>query len=436
MKINEINQPQQVDEGIRDSLTGLSQSLIGDYGTAAIKGMFTGKGTKKQLEYDTFFKDFFNDAVTSLQNGIKSGIVDKNLSMSGIPAPAGDGEVDPPTVTPEPGEPGGGPTPGPTPGPTSGGGITTGGSISGRSPTTSMSITRSAAPGSPTSTTTPGAPTPKTSATAPAVAAKKAQQQTTQNINNYIKQAAQTLNTATDKNQKIALTKELVNAMADRQGSPEWNNALATVQQIIKRGGVDPGFANAAIGNLKAGKTMSEAWRIYFANKLIEAVGLTWKDLGLCVLKENKKYFVASTKFAKLNYIFESILEADTGVKSVGDYMLEWFTAWMGGTAWDSYKPKIIQLCQNIENSYRKGNWKEAIRTLAKAAYAIPGVGKAKGLANVPGAAGSEAPGATKKPTADFGAPSGGSSTLAAQLDALKKEDPEGFKRYMDSLRS
>ncbi len=384
MKINEIKEPSNVNEGVGDAVGGLSRALVGDYATSAIKGMFTGKGTKEQLRQDVFFKDFYNDAVTSLQNGIKSGIVDASLSGSPSAAP-GEEPVDPNSVQPAAGEPG-----------------------------------ANAAP----------------SATSNAVTAKKAQQQTTQTINNYIKGAASAINSTTDKKQKIALTKELVNSMADRQGSPEWENALAGVQGIIKRAGVDPNFAATAISNLKAGKTMSEAWRVYVANLLIESVGLTWKDLGLCVLKEGKTYYIAETRFVKMNNIFESIMEQTEGAKSISEYMLEWFTAYMSGTNWESYRPKITELCKNIEAAYNKGNWKDAIKTLAKAAFAIPGVGKAAGAKNINGQQGS----AANKTTQDFGA--GGSQQndvrdLLSQADiaAAVKKNPALASKYSAYLK-
>lgn len=366
MKINEIKQPTTVNEGVGDMLGGLSRALVGDQATSAIKGMFTGRGTKSQLTQDIFFKDFINDAITSLQNGIKSGVIDTRLTSEPTTTSSsttpGAHDVDPSKVTPAPGE--------------------------------------------------PGAP----SATSNAVAAKKAQQQTIQTINNYIAGAAKAINSTNDKKQKIALTKELVNSMADRQGSPEWENALAGVQGIIKRAGVDPTFAAIAISNLKSGKTMSEAWRVYVANRLIESVGLTWKDLGLCVLKEGKSYYIAETRFVKMDMIFESIMEQTEGAKSIGDYMLEWFTAYMAGTNWESYRPKIAELCRNIELAYRKGNWKAAIKTLAQAAYSLPGSGKAKGVQNAN--AGQQRPATQTK--MDFGA--GGQQTDAVR-DLLSQSD-------------
>lgn len=321
MKISEINQPKQIDEGI-------GSALIGDRAAAAVRGFFSGKGTKHTMYQQAFLKDFYQDAITSLDNGIRGGFVNPNLASDEA---AGDttsaGTIDPASAKPEAGAPG------------------------------------SAAPATPTASGTPGADAAK---------ATKAQQQTTQTLNNYIKQAAQTINSTTDKNQKIALTKELVNAMADRKGYPEWDNALATVQQVIKRGNVDPNFATTAINNLKAGTTMAEAYKIYYMNMLVESVGLTWNDLGLCVIKKNGNLYLAEQKFAKMDSLFESImnLTENQGV-SIRKFMTDWFAAYMTNTKWESYKAQVEPMLQAIEDTYAQDKGKKAIKQLAKTAFSI-----------------------------------------------------------------
>jgi len=47
--------------------------------TSALKGAFTGQGTQQQLTQDIFLRDFYQDALTSLKNGIKGGLVDPSL---------------------------------------------------------------------------------------------------------------------------------------------------------------------------------------------------------------------------------------------------------------------------------------------------------------------------------------------------------------------
>jgi hypothetical protein len=318
MKISEFNKLEEQIKQEKQKLDELSLStFIGDLGSGMVKSAFSGKGLKQQMIQDMFLKDFYDDAITSLDNAVKGKLVNKDIKGT----LTGTQEVDPSEVGPN--------------------------------------QDASAAQTAPAGTT------------AGAVAANKAQQQTSQNINNYVKQAAQEINKTTDKNQKIALTKELVNAMADRQGTPEWNNTVKGVEGIIKRAGVDPGFANTAITNLRAGKTLSEAWRIYFANKLVESVGLTWKDLGLCVLQEGSNYYIAESRYVKLNQLFESIVEAtDGGQQSVGQYMLAWFNQYMTGVDWKASEATVLPLIQAIEDSYPSG-YKSAVKTLARTAFAI-----------------------------------------------------------------
>lgn len=146
-------------------------------------------------------------------------------------------------------------------------------------------------------------PSPTRQASAPATTPNRAtaartSQQTQQNLNNYVRGVSQQLSQVTDRNQKINLTKELVNFMADRKGYPEWNNALRTAEYVLKKN-TDPKFATAAIQRLRAGQRMDlnpsglkEEWKIALLTMLIEGAGLTWKDLGLSVLLESnsKKY--------------------------------------------------------------------------------------------------------------------------------------------------
>ena len=110
---------------------------------------------------------------------------------------------------------------------------------------------------SPNAAAQPVASPSATSAAGPGAAAQqanKSQQATQQNLNNYIKKASAQINAAGSREEKINLAKELINAMADRQGTPEYDSAMGTVKQIVKS--VDPKFAQGALANLASGKTM------------------------------------------------------------------------------------------------------------------------------------------------------------------------------------
>lgn len=404
MKISEFNKPNQsLQESEQLDELALS-SFVGDFGAAAIKSLFTGKGIKHQMIQDMFLKDFYEDGITSLENAIKGGLVDPkirgtDLGDGGSGEGAATGEVDPSAVAPAPGEPGA---------------------------------------SAPAASSTPGAA---------GAAAYKAQQQTSQNINNYIKQAAQAINSTTDKNQKIALTKELVNAMADRQGTPEWNNTVKGVEGIIKGAGTDPKFAAAAVGNLRAGKTMAEAWRIYFANKLVEAVGLTWKDLGLSVLKEGKTYYVAERKYLKLNNLFENIvnLTETDGKQSISQYMLNWFNQYMTGVNWQPQKQLILSTLTDLENTYPKG-YKDKIKTLAKTAFALSKsstampIGMKDELSKMKDPNAQAAAQAAGRDSATPAQPAGGKLPLTADelkagLEQLAADNPEEYNNLVTTFK-
>ena len=195
-------------------------------------------------------------------------------------------------------------------------------------------------------------------------------------MNQYIQAAAKTINATPNKAQKIALTKELVNYMADRKGYPEWQNGLATVNQVIKKGNVDPNFANAALAKIKTGQRMAEAWKIFYINKLIESVELTWEDLGLTVLQEStsKKYYIAETKYLKLNAIFEGIINLDeeTTQQSISQYVINYTNKYLGNNPnFKEYQPNIQQLAKRVEQEYSRDRGNKALTDLANLIYSM-----------------------------------------------------------------
>lgn len=385
MKLNEFKlQHKRVDE------LALNQ-VIGDYGAAAAKQIgnrLLGRGegnlsVKDKMAKDKFLQDFIGRASTALDSAVSSGLVDPNLG--GAPAAP---EPKEPTLDPETT-----PTPGPTPSP---------------SPSPAPTPGPTPAPG-PSGATKPG----MTSAQQAASQAR-GQRETNQNLNNYVQGAAKALNTATDKNQKIQLTKELVNYMADRKDYPEWGNAVATVQQIIKKGGTDPNFANAALGKLKSGQTMAESWQMYWINKLLEAVDLTWGDLGLTVLKESKgsKFKIVETKYYKLNKIFESMMyEAEA--ESIQSWFKRWLAQYMKGV--DLSDPKtaaqVDQYINAIQQSYNKDKGKAALNQLANAAFSLSYSNK-----GTPGAMGAAA--STPAPVASTDSGGGPLARMAGNTSA------------------
>ena len=69
MKLNELNQ--------------IEEAMF-----SGIRGMLSGQGGYQTRVQDIFIKDFVQDALTSLNNGVKGGLIDPNLKTTGPATPA------------------------------------------------------------------------------------------------------------------------------------------------------------------------------------------------------------------------------------------------------------------------------------------------------------------------------------------------------------
>ncbi len=363
MRLTEFKDVQQVDE------VGRTARMFGTQGAAALKqfaNRFLPGGDRAEGELsvadkmhkERFINSLFSAAFKSLQSEIASGRVDPTLKTSSTAEPADVSPAEPPKT--EPAAPAAGSTPKVAPG-------------------------NAKAPG-------------------------QAQRQTSQNINNYVRGLAQSLNKEPDRAKKMALAKELVNFMADRKDYPEWQNAVATAQQVIKRGIADPNFSNSAINRLKAGQMM-EAWQVYWINKLLESIGFTFKDLGLTLLKENKKngmYVLAETKFYKLNMIFESML---TEAESVEQWLKRFLPTYLRGIPIsDTTTQNLIKATGDSYDPKNLEPFKQSMLKLANALFAT---------SQAPGYGGDEAPagagaGGTGAGAGGTGAGAGGAAASAA----------------------
>jgi hypothetical protein len=201
---------------------------------------------------------------------------------------------------------------------------------------------------------------------------------------------------------------------------------------------------------MKAGQTMAEAWKIFYINKLLESVKLSWKDVGLSVLKEStsKNYIIVESKYLKLNNVFESIVEAAKG-QSIQDYLQNWFAQYMQGVNYSSQQQMVDKLINNVAKTYAQDKGKGALESLAQSAWALS-KGSAPGAANVanqiqqaaaaPGGNQPQAAGQTQPATATNSQAQPAqmnSQQMAAQikqdLAKLSKVDP---KLYSDLIKS
>jgi hypothetical protein len=84
MKISEFGTPKNLEEGVLSSMLGATP-------VAAVSGLLSRKGTKQTLTQNAFIKDFVEDAITSISNGISGKFIDPKKTMAGNtppPAPA------------------------------------------------------------------------------------------------------------------------------------------------------------------------------------------------------------------------------------------------------------------------------------------------------------------------------------------------------------
>lgn len=319
MKIKDVKTQPKVNEDL--------SNWVGDYGASRLRQLgarLTGKnigaatGEQRQV-MDMFIRNMVGDAIMSVNQAIQSGMVVPTNAQAASPAAA---------------------------------------------PSQQPTIPQQAQPA--TSTRDP-------QAGAKAKAKYELQKQVSQDLNNYVRNVSASLNAEPNNAKKMALAKELVNFMADRQNYPEWKNALVTAQQVIKKNITDPNFANSAINRLKAGQVM-EAWQAYWINKLLESIGFTFADLGLTLLKENKnngKYIIAEAKYYKLNRLFEGILNE---AMTVGQYLKD---RWLPNYA----KKKGINISQDtadiervikqVEDNWNKDQGKTTLPQLGSLLFSI-----------------------------------------------------------------
>jgi len=376
MKINEFKQPKKIDE-----VSNLAGKMFGDVPMSALKGMLSGKGGKHQLAQDIFLRDFYQDAITSLDNGIKSGYVDpkkpygttsttqpntqfgnatpQNVGPASGPTGASGTNVTPPNASnalnaptvPQPGtnvtaKAG---TTGTT------GSITTGGPSAPATSTTApkpgaptttapTSTTAAPKPGAPTSTGTPaarpGAPTTPTTAARPgsptALGALPA-----------------------GKTPPVTPTAKGYNFKTTQPGVP------AQPQQTVKVPPQNVKFNAPAAKqdpNDKQYKWAPKGMKIT-PNTPLSSLGATGK--------------LAESTYHNLNNIFESVISEMNGegdaTTTITDHMLEWFGQYMQGANWESKKAAILPQIKKIQDTYNSDKGKAAIKNLGRLAYAITG---------------------------------------------------------------
>jgi hypothetical protein len=179
--------------------------------------------------------------VVSKVAGAVKGAINKLTTPTA--APASTTPVEPPTSAP-PVEP-----PAPVSAPAAGSSAPP---VEPPAPVSAPAAPKASAPASKGSALAPASPGPL-GGTKPGAAAAKAagaQKQSTQNTNDYVKNISAQLAAAPSQQDKINIAKELINFMADRQGTPEYDNAISSAKAVLQKAGL-----KNMVGTLKGGQT-------------------------------------------------------------------------------------------------------------------------------------------------------------------------------------
>lgn len=121
-----------------------------------------------------------------------------------------------------------------------------------------------------------------------AVGKQTAKQPKASSLNNYFQNFSKTMKQTSDKGQKIALAKELVNIVADRGGQ----DSQSAVALLRRSGTLDNNFKQAAMNALKKGTRMESVFVEQFLQVLKEN-DISLKDIGLSMtLTEDSAYIV------------------------------------------------------------------------------------------------------------------------------------------------
>lgn len=111
--------------------------------------------------------------------------------------------------------------------------------------------------------------------------------------------------------QILPLVKEIVNAMADRKGDPDWEKHHNYVKSIISKSGLSQDQITDALGRMESGQTME---KVTFAaiNSIFEHLGINTLDFGIkaYTLNEGTVYFGPSRKIplSEVNGLLEELM--------------------------------------------------------------------------------------------------------------------------------
>ena len=286
-----LNELKQIEEGI----------------FSAIKDRFQ-QGKYQTDVQNIFIKDFVQDAFTSLNNGVKSGLVDVSAKSSGDTPP-------PPGASP--------------------------------APTTPPSTPPSTPPAPTTPPSTPPAPTTPTT---PAPAAGLG------DIRKAAGAAGKEAKLKSDEKFKTIQNEKLKKYGIQIGDVVTVNDDGKKVTGVI----TGSGFEEAEFHYRPKGHSVST---LAFVDD-IEDVYTPSPTSGTSTTKESR--------YHKMNRIFESIINIDeeAGASSISEFMMDWFGKYMQGVNWEPKKQLVQQKLNTLQDEYPK-NLKKNLTDLARFGLAL-----------------------------------------------------------------
>ena len=374
MKIDELKNPQpQLNEGFLDTLLGAAPGEV----SAGIKSAFNpGMTTKAQLAKDIFIKEFVADGIASLQNAVKSGVV--------VPGVA------------------------------------------------------------------PKAPSPASKTTAATVGKNAASTDPYENLKGQIRRLQPKPNAQPLPNDLVVK----LNSDMEKLAKGDKESGIYAANEILKLANDGYNVSNLTStwkAKSKAGdRPLTQSVYRAITNMLSEH-GLTWDNLGLrtrlyegpgnsgVLLSRCNPIPVTTPEFKKMDQVFESIVaelfgnkQPVEGAERISSFMMDWFGKWMYGVNWQGRKPQVQSLINAIETSYPNGNWKGAIRQLARAAYAYSNASSSlpKGVKNAKIPAGKQPTNTANRSSSMIDVLAGGNTDAEEQIKQLLKNNPSLANKY------
>jgi len=137
-----------------------------------------------------------------------------------------------------------------------------------------------------------------------------------------------------------------------------------------------------------------------------------------------KSTIPTESRYDMMNHVLESIINIneETELRTISDFMMDWFAHYMYGVNWESSKTVVQQNLKKLQDEYPK-NVKENLTTLARVGLALISVNKGRAPAGAP-------PEFTKAQQQELASV----EKIKTELDNLSKSNPQAYNELVRAL--